>query len=425
MNVRVRICWLLLVVALLSTLVFSSATFGSQKITIMAMTSPETRGLRAVAEEFTKQTGIQVEFNEQGRMNYFTNVITQLIAGTTAFDLAQLNSTYVTELAAAGAIDYWDEYLKNPKMTNLDEYDLEDVPIIYRYEGKIAMIPTDAMSQLFYYRSDLIKQVPETWDEVLAEAKKWTKSLNPASPTTYGVATSALPGSEPPKLFYPILWSFGGEVFDQTGNVALNSENTIRALKFFRALKAVMPEDITSYDYTKVLDSLKNGTVAMAPVFWNAAYNDIQASNSPYKDVIKVALIPGMKDSSGKLVRKPQTHSWGLVINKRSRNKEAAWKFLLFATSKEGGKIHGKNGGSPFRTSILADPDWARGDYYTKMSATYRIAQSEPLVPYYSKLHEVMNQMLTKVLTTEEPLNNIVAQAAKDLEALAAKYGKR
>lgn len=117
------------------------------KVRILAVTSPETRGLKAVAAEFTKSTGIQVEFSEQGRLGYFESVITQLVAGSDAFDLAQINSTYVTELAAAGALELWDDRLNDPKQTNLAEYDLKDVPVIYRYQGKITMIPTDAMSQ--------------------------------------------------------------------------------------------------------------------------------------------------------------------------------------------------------------------------------------------------------------------------------------
>jgi len=97
-----------------------------------------------MAAEFTKKTGIQVEFSEQGRLGYFESVITQLVAGADTFDLAQINSTFVTELAAAGAIEFWDEHLNDGKRTNLAEYDVKDIPVIYRYNGKITMIPTDA-----------------------------------------------------------------------------------------------------------------------------------------------------------------------------------------------------------------------------------------------------------------------------------------
>ncbi len=57
-----------------------------ESIKILTVTSPETRALRVVAQEFTRKTGIPVQFTEQGRLGYFESVITQLVAGTTAFD---------------------------------------------------------------------------------------------------------------------------------------------------------------------------------------------------------------------------------------------------------------------------------------------------------------------------------------------------
>ena len=388
------------------------------KVKILAMTSPEARGLKAAAAEFTKKTGIQIEFNEQGRLGYFESVITQLVAGTDAFDLAQINSTFVTELAAAGAIDFWDEYLNNPKLTNLAEYDIKDIPVIYRYQGKITMIPTDAMSQLLYYRSDLIPTPPQTWDEVLSMSKKWTKSLNAQSPTPYGDGITAMPGPEAPKVFYPVLWSFGGEVFDAQMSPHLTAPEAIKAAEFYRSLRPVLPPDFSSYNYPKVLDGLRNGTLAMASTYWNAAYNDIQASNSPHKDAIKIALVPGVKKADGTIVRKPQTHSWGLLINKRAPSKEAAWKFLLYATGKEGGRIHGKNGGSPFRTSILQDATWATGPYYPLMVQTLAIATPEPQVTFYSKMHEVMNQMISGILDNREAIPAIMERTNASLKAL-------
>jgi ABC-type glycerol-3-phosphate transport system substrate-binding protein len=87
------------------------------KVKILAVTSPETRGLKAMAAEFTKKTGIQVEFSEQGRLGYFESVITQLVAGTDAFDLAQINSTSSRSWPPRGD-EFWDEHLNNGKLTN-------------------------------------------------------------------------------------------------------------------------------------------------------------------------------------------------------------------------------------------------------------------------------------------------------------------
>ena len=95
----------------------------------------------------------------------------------------------------------------------------------------------------------------------------------------------------------------------------------------------------------------------MASVYWNAAYNDIQASTSPHKDAIKVALVPGVKKADGTIARRPQTHSWGLVFNKRAPSKEAAWNCRRTPPGR--GRPHPrKERREPdaLRTSILQDP---------------------------------------------------------------------
>lgn len=396
----------------------STLALAQERITIMSVTSPETEGLKAVAEQFTADTGIEVEFNEQGRLGYFTNVITQLIAGTDAFDLAQINSTYVTELAAGGGIAFWDEYLNDPAMTDLEAYGMEDIPIVYRYQDQVTMIPTDAMSQLFYYRSDLISDPPTTFAELPEVARQYTRAFNPDSPTEYGLVFTSGPGPEAPKVFYPILWAFGGNVFDEEGNVVLNSPETIEAAEYYRSLREFMPPDIETYNYPAVLDMLKSGGVAMAPVYWNAAYNDIKSSDSPYAEQIQATLVPGVEQPDGSIRRVPQTHSWGLVLNPNSDNTDAAWQFLLYATGPEGGRIHGRHGGSPFRTSILQDPEYATGPYYDLMVETLGAARPEPQVTFYSQMHEIMNQMIAGILTTDDPIEDVVQRTHEDLEAL-------
>ena len=106
------------------------------------------------------------------------------------------------------------------------------------------------------------------------------------------------------------------------------------------------------------------------------------------------------------------------MFNKRAPSKEAAWKFLLYATGKEGGRIHGKNGGSPFRTSILQDPTWASGPYYSLMVQTLAVATPEPQVTFYSKMHEVMNQMISGTLDGKEPIPSVLERTNASLKAL-------
>ena len=78
--------WMVAAMLALGTWLIPAPADAQAKVKILAVTSPETRGLKAMAAEFTKKTGIQVEFSEQGRLGYFESVITQPVAGTDAFD---------------------------------------------------------------------------------------------------------------------------------------------------------------------------------------------------------------------------------------------------------------------------------------------------------------------------------------------------
>lgn len=417
----------LLILGLLSVALFANGDSasadvdeGGKTITILCVTSPETEALKVAAEEFKKQNpGYEIIFNEQGRLGYFTNVTTQLVGGTDEFDLVQDNTTYMTELAAAGVLEPWDDYLNNPDLTDLKAYDLDDLPVKLTYEGKIYCIPTDLSSQVYYYRKDLINEPAETWEDLIELAEKNTGTAD----TPYGAVLTAMTGGpEAPKIFYTVLWSYGGDVINENGEVVVNSEAVRKAAEVYRALKPYMPEDVTTYNYPKVFDALKAGSVAQTGPFWNAAWNNMKMSDSDFKDKYGIALIPGVRQADGSINRAPQTHGWGLVMNAQSRNKLAAWKFLYFATSVEGFNIRGANGGSIFRPSILSAPENADNPYFPVMAETYALARMEPLVPYYTKMHEILNQMVADILTTDKSLDSILERTEKDLITLKARY---
>ena len=101
----------------------------------------------------------------------------------------------------------------------------------------------------------------------------------------------------------------------KTARLLINSEAARKAAEVYRALKPYMAEDITTYNYPKVFDQLKAGTTAQAAPFWNAAWNNLQLSDSPNKEKYSIALIPGVRQADGSIYRTPQTHGWGLVMN--------------------------------------------------------------------------------------------------------------
>jgi multiple sugar transport system substrate-binding protein len=394
------------------------------KVVVFVRTGVEADAIRAVAEAYTAKTGNPVEIMEAGRSGFYAAVHTQLLGGTDVFDLAQANDVDVGALAEAGVIAPIDPFLYDPAYTDLEDYDLDDFPFIYSYQGRVYALPFDVSTHFLYYRSDLIPEPPQTWDEYFAVAKQWTKSHNPESPTLFGTGFTALAGSEQPKVFYSFMWSKGGFILDEDNNVGVNTAGAVAAGEFYRSLAAknLVAPDIYSWEFSNVLDALNTGVIAMAGPYWNAAYPQIKAGSSPYKDNIRITLVPGELQEDGTIYRTPFQQGKILLLNANSKHKAAAWEFYKYLTSKEGTLIMAQAGGTPARLSVLADPSMEPQEYYQMMRESLAIAKGQPAPPFYPELHEAMNQALSSILLGSSSAKDALELAARTIQQLVEEY---
>ncbi len=181
------------------------------------------------------------------------------------------------------------------------------------------------------YRKDLWEQAgfplgPDTYDDLRAGAKKIRdKSGNPC-----GVGLSH--DNDTSSAVRAILWSFGGSDQDENGNVAINSKQTIEALKFMRAL---YQESETSEVFT--WDETSNNRAMLAGKI-SYTMNAISITRAAEKDnpemSKKIWLCPALKGPARRT-------SPGNVVNyyviwEFAENKEGAKEFLMDFTDNFG-----------------------------------------------------------------------------------------
>jgi multiple sugar transport system substrate-binding protein len=414
-----RLAGVLVVVGLLA-----AGSAQTDPVVVFVRSGVEADATRAVAEAYTASTGRPIEIMEAGRSGYYAALHTQLVGGTTAFDLAQANDVDVGALAVAGAIAPIESFIFDPAATDLEAYDLDDFPFVYRHGGQIYAVPFDVSTHFLYYRSDLIESPPQTWDEYLETARRWTRSINPDSPTQYGAAFTALAGSEQPKAYYTIMWSMGGWIIDEDGEVGLDSPGAIEAARFLRTLveERLVPPDVFSWGFSNVYEALMAGTVAMAAPYWNAAYPMIDAADGAFD--IDITLVPGVEQPDGTIYRTPFQQGKIFVMNANSQRKEAAWDFYQFLTSVEGGRIMAEAGGTPSRLSLMADPSVEPREYYELMQESLVIARGDPGPSFYLEQHEAMNEALSQVITGSGPVEAQLQRAAATVRRLLMEYGE-
>jgi ABC-type glycerol-3-phosphate transport system substrate-binding protein len=407
-------------VALGALVTFAGIADAAEKVVVMVRTGVEADAIKAVAQAYTRATGRVVEMMEIGRSAYYTTLHTQLVAGSDAFDLAQANDADVGVLAEAKAIAPIGPYLDDPRHTDPKTFDPMDIAFTYRYKGQVYALPFDVSTHFLYYRKDLVRTPPATWDEYFEEAKRWTRRLNDKSPTQFGAGFTALAGSEQPKVFYSVMWSMGGWIIDEQGRVGVDSPGAVAAGELYVKLRdaKVIAPDIASWGFSNVKDALETGIVAMAAPYWNAAYPMIKTGKSPFRDQIALALVPGVRKPDGTVYRTPFQQGKVLLLNAGSKRKDEAWAFYRYLTSKDGMRIMTQAGGTPSRYSLLRDPSLEPREYHELMIASLQIAKGDPAPPFYLKQHEAMNAALSTILSGKGEVKPTLAQAAETIRRL-------
>ncbi|HDN84942.1 MAG TPA: sugar ABC transporter substrate-binding protein [Candidatus Aerophobetes bacterium] len=383
----------------------------SSEVTVLLQmrSGPEATAMEPVVDYWNKHyaasTGIRVRQVTISRMGYYVKLFNQLVSGTQVPDIV-----FPFGFGIGKIIEYLeplnsfieDESLFSSPQGN--RYDIKDMfPAMLEsvtLNGKIYMLATDVSAPLLYYRTDLIKTPPQTWDEFIEMAKKFTKSYNPDSPTEYGTVWMAKPVLDDTLCWLEIFWAYGGSFFKEGSyEPNFNSPAGIKATEFLKKLSdsKVIPPDVVTYEYPEVLAALQTGKVAFA-IEWNAAYPDLTNPKKSPKVYDKIAITnpPGVKQADGSIKRVVETHCLGLSINKNSQYKREAFKFMSWVTFGEGAKIYLDNGGIPPLFSLFTAPE-----------AKSPLPEMAEAVGKYGRAIPVFKDQMTVIFMNTKHLNKV------------------
>lgn len=402
-------------------------------ITVQMFSGPEYDAMAPTAkywnEKYSAATGITVNAVALSRMGYFEKMQSQLVAGLKEPDLVHPFNMALGQLRPY--LEDLRPYLaKADLMTGPDgeKYSVDGLlgpaaACVTAADGAILGMPKDMSELCVYYRKDLISKPPETWPELVEMAKQFTKSINPKSPTEYGVVLQGKYEKWTYCSALEALWSAGYEIFKPGDKeIAMYNADAVKAFKVYEDLykaKALYP-GYDNTEYPEVSAALESGNVAMA-VQWNANYFSLSNKEMSPKVYDKIALAPppGWKQADGKIKRAMYVQTINLSLNKKSANKDAAMKFLTWSTFGEGAVLYAKYGGSsPIKKVWLAKD--AMMPYPVLAPMVNEYGRSLPMHNDMSELVMIGSSWIQKV-----GIGNATAeQAAKGLPEEMAAYLK-
>lgn len=385
---------------LLGVLFFSSSSLAEEKTKISFLWWPDPGGgFEEIISDFEKENpDIEVEMikgptSTDTRETMYT---TSFLAGESTYDMVLMDIVWLPKFAKQGWLIPLDDWFREEERKEFLPGDIQGSI----FEGRIYRIPLQTDAGILYYRKDLLEEKgynpPKTWDEFV----KIAKALQ-LPPNLWGFVFEGKQYEGLVCNFLEILWSFGGEIFDERGNLVLNSPHGIEALKFMYELiytYRISPPGITTYEEEEARHIFQEGRAVFCrnwPYMWLLG----QSQDSPIKGKIGIIPLPHKEGEKSSAC----LGGWGFGISKFSKNKEACIKFIKYITSYEAQKkLHFKSGIVPTRKALFEDKDiLEKSPFYTELYQILLMSKPRPVHPDYAQVSDILRRFIHKVLLGE------------------------
>lgn len=379
------------------------------------LTVPATVGvnepiLRALAPEFEKKyPNIDVKVVGINYLNVYERQLIDLKSKRGNLDLLTHTPSFFSIYVANGYLEPLQPLIDNTGLTDDETLALDDFPPALleeanTFQDKLYGLPFIEFPVAFIYRKDLFKtkdmQVPQTLDEMM----KISKELNDP-PRLYGNTVQGTVGGAGANTWnwYPFLFSYGGQILDDSGKPVINSPQAVQALQYYVDLyKCCSPKESVNWDNSSPYEPMLGGKLAMLVT---DADTYPQVSKGKYD--IGIAQMP-----KGPAGSHPLAGSWSYSISKYSDNKEAAWLFMQFIASKAAMPEYIKAGGIPPRLSTLNEGD---NPLFKVVAKSLEQAKGLPKVPNYLEMEDAIGRAIASALLDKQTPKEALDGAQADL----------
>ncbi|MCT9138161.1 ABC transporter substrate-binding protein [Streptomyces violarus] len=409
---------------------------------VLAMDASQVQTLKKLTKEhFTAETGITVDYTllpeNEARERMNREFATQ--AGT--YDVASLSAYEVPIYADNGWLAPLDSYVKADEDFDQGDVFPNLVASLTGEDGKVYAEPFYGEGSFLMYRKDLFRKdglvMPPnpTWKQVADLAARVD-----GTDGTSGICLRGLPGwGQNLAPINTVVNTFGGAWYDMDWNARLNSPEFKKAVGFYvDLLRSHGQPGADRMGVLEILDRFVEGKCAMMYDATSLA-SSIEADGSSVKG--KVGYVPAPHDRTGKA---GWLWTWAWGVQKASDDKDAAWEFISWASSKEYQEQVGQEMGwtsapAGNRKSLYANPEyqqaaaaWYRQEY---TAATDSADPKSPGVgprpytgigflgiPEFAVLGTAVSQQIASAIAGQQSVDTALDKAQDLAQAAAAKY---
>ncbi len=283
------------------------------------------------------------------------------------------------------------------------------------YRDKVYGVPCYLAAGLFYYRKDLLEKYdlrpPQTWDQMLSQGKTILKGQNEPGHYVYSGQFKQYEGLVCDMMEF--IWSNGGAVINsQTAQVTLAQPPALEAVLFVRdkIIGKAAPRGVINYEEPESLDLFIQEKVIFHrnwPYAWSIA-NDPRKSRIAGK--VGVGSLPAFSGHTSASA----LGGWQFGINRWSRHRREAWRFVRFMTSHQSQKTLALRAGlAPTRRSVYQDPEVQKEMPHLKaFLPAFERARPRPPSPVYPMISQELQRFFSRSIVDQNSDIPALAEAA-------------
>ncbi|WP_344056112.1 ABC transporter substrate-binding protein, partial [Microbacterium lacus] len=298
-------------------------------LTVLVSDSPSANFLMAAAEDYTAETGIELEFVSVPIAQLPTKMILAGQANQATFDVVQIDALAAPTIIPSGALLPLDSFIDADEV-----YDIDDFPDALqeysKYDGVTYGVPLSTEPFVNFYRTDLFEELglelPTTWEEVNEQAAEFSDAGYYGYCGNFGPLFSA-------RSYTERLYSSGGRLLDpETNEPLLSTDFAKQVMEDYVALAQFSPESTHSSGQAGATTAFTQLDCAqmVAPSGWYGVLAD--PTNSNVSETFGTAM-PPMSDG-GDFEPKHILYGWLAGVSAQSPHQQDAWDFLSFALGK-------------------------------------------------------------------------------------------
>lgn len=424
----------------------SGGNLAGTTLTVATVSNSQMEDMQSLVGNFTDETGIEVRFLFLPENDLRQRVTQDVAMQAGNFDIVTIGSYDTPFWGRYGWIEPLDPFFEEMSGSEREEYDLGDLldPIrtILSNDGQLYALPFYAESSMLFYRKDLFQeaglQMPDRpkWQEV----SDFARELHNADNGVAGIVLRGLPGwGANMAPFGTFINTFGGRWYDMDWQPQVTSSDYKEAIRTYTTLGQEYGQSgITSHNFPECQNIFASGDGAMWYDATSTAGYLSDPETSQVADDVGFAYGPTAVTPRG-------AHwlwSWALGIESSSRNKEAAFEFIKWATSKEYIQLVGEELGwvrvppgtrqSSYESTKYGQNPWTDIEIESIKSATPEQPTQEPVpysgiqyigIPEFQQLGDEVGRSLASVLNGGMSVD-VMAQRAQQAALEVARQGE-